>query len=576
MSSKTEEKAIRCVEDVVDKSKLLKSLLDKNDKTPSWDGEIYVYNTSNHRKDNLKGKVPVQVKGTNVKKFSAKTKSFPIQVSDLLNYFHEGGILFFVVEINKRLETKIFYICLLPLDIKTLLAKAMEGQKSISGKLTYLAKSSKLQNICRSFLHNRKLQYSTVRQGDKNRELEEFNIIDFTVFVDDKTTISDHVLNNEIYLYGRECEESIPTPLGKSKAEQISYQIDSNISVDSVVYFESCKMVKSKNKDFIVVNENINFNINDNIMHFNSKGNLSTRLKETEFIINVIKNGYFCVEEARFEVLNIPGKKRVAIQQYYSNLLKTEKVLNLYNIKEDLEMDSLTNKDYKNLNIFIDININKRKIKSKLSRSNFSLIKIGNIHIAIFILVDINRYMNIINLFGNKEKLPKCIYTYNECEYEGCIYTLLTTDYILKANNLNLQIVKESIKSAPFSEQHRRAVTQLVLNLITAYDLDNNFKESISLALEICRWLEHHDNIDTVTKLNKYQILKRMRGLYTSEKHELLGLREIEKDKPVVLCGINILLDNKTDFEYYFDKLTTEEREEFKRYPISNISNLQK
>ena len=43
---------------------ILDQFIPDNDKEPSWDGNVYIYNSSSKTKDNLKGRLPVQVKGT--------------------------------------------------------------------------------------------------------------------------------------------------------------------------------------------------------------------------------------------------------------------------------------------------------------------------------------------------------------------------------------------------------------------------------------------------------------------------------------------------------------------------------
>lgn len=46
--------------------------LNENDKTPCWDAEIFVYRelgkNNTYKKSNLEGKVPIQVKGEEVRK----------------------------------------------------------------------------------------------------------------------------------------------------------------------------------------------------------------------------------------------------------------------------------------------------------------------------------------------------------------------------------------------------------------------------------------------------------------------------------------------------------------------------
>ena len=57
-----------------------------NDKEPSWDGNIYLYENNSSQKKFLKGKIPVQVKGTEVKRFNRRFHSFQIAFSDIKNY----------------------------------------------------------------------------------------------------------------------------------------------------------------------------------------------------------------------------------------------------------------------------------------------------------------------------------------------------------------------------------------------------------------------------------------------------------------------------------------------------------
>ena len=102
--------------------------------------------------------------------------------------------------------------------------------------------------------------------------------------------------------------------------------------------------------------------------------------------------------------------------------------------------------------------------------------------------------------------------------------------------------------------------------MIKAYDESNEQK-----------WLEFAEYlIDKILKfssspvyrINKLQIIKRIRNLNQEEKDELYEIKENEKDD-MIQCGIAILLDNSSDFERYFNKL--ENKEEFEKFPIYNL-----
>ena len=62
-SSLIEKSAINYLIDELIVTKKLSPYISENDKEPSWDGNIYIYGEANFSKENLLGRVPVQVKG---------------------------------------------------------------------------------------------------------------------------------------------------------------------------------------------------------------------------------------------------------------------------------------------------------------------------------------------------------------------------------------------------------------------------------------------------------------------------------------------------------------------------------
>ena len=61
--TKIEKAAVRAVEEYLDSCPRLNSFLKDNDKTPFWDGDVFVYKTNSLTNDNFYGRVPVQVRG---------------------------------------------------------------------------------------------------------------------------------------------------------------------------------------------------------------------------------------------------------------------------------------------------------------------------------------------------------------------------------------------------------------------------------------------------------------------------------------------------------------------------------
>lgn len=99
--------------------------IDENDKTPIWDGNIFIYHSEDICNNNLIGRYPLQVKGMKVSSFTSST-SFSVHLSDLTKFYQEGGCVFFVVQekwdrVKEETSTKIFYNLLDRTKISSLL-----------------------------------------------------------------------------------------------------------------------------------------------------------------------------------------------------------------------------------------------------------------------------------------------------------------------------------------------------------------------------------------------------------------------------------------------------------------------
>ena len=106
-TNKIEKAAVRAVEEYLDECPMLESFINTNDKTPIWDGDIYVYINDNHKNENFFARVPLQVKGTTI----VDGNPFRIDRKYLEGYKAERGTAFFMVKKNKY-SAKVFYALL--------------------------------------------------------------------------------------------------------------------------------------------------------------------------------------------------------------------------------------------------------------------------------------------------------------------------------------------------------------------------------------------------------------------------------------------------------------------------------
>ena len=64
-TNKIERAAVRVVEEYIDKCPKLEPYITSNDKTPIWDGDIYIFNDEeSHIVNEFRNRVPLQIKGT--------------------------------------------------------------------------------------------------------------------------------------------------------------------------------------------------------------------------------------------------------------------------------------------------------------------------------------------------------------------------------------------------------------------------------------------------------------------------------------------------------------------------------
>ena len=163
-----ETEATSAVKDLIRRNPYLSPYIDENDKTPIWDGHIYVYTSINSGKNNkaLIGRVPTQIKGHNTKTGFPFEIKYPLRKTDLIAYQSEGGVIFIVVYVNDLYVTQIYFEQLLPLDIERLLSQMHEQEnKSIIFK-KIPTDTLQLANLFVNFIEDRKKQMGTV---DKNK-----------------------------------------------------------------------------------------------------------------------------------------------------------------------------------------------------------------------------------------------------------------------------------------------------------------------------------------------------------------------------------------------------------------------
>ena len=573
--SNIEKKGVGWLESKVAESKILEPYFKENDRTPSWDGSIFVY-TNSIKKENLKDTLPVQIKSTEVDALHSNRISYSLNILDIKNYYNIRGTILFVVEICEK-ERKGFVKSLLPSELKEVLAELKKNNHT--SKVFYLdeldiSTSAQLEFICEHFLIHRKLQYSTIEYSLSLTDASEIEM----PIVFDGTHLEEFLFSKEHLLYGKPANETLLRYIQNAKITSISQSLNRNISTDSKTYFSQYSETRVPHGKFFEFGEKIRIDLNDVStanLSYKLAGTLSEQIKVLSFLLDMLKTGTIYIGDGKLEITNIENKESFInkIQVSLNYLKDIEALLNSFRIDPDrLKISLLKERDFAILRFLSDVIIHNKKKETTPFQPGFNGIKVGNITLGAFVYkkADDTGYA-IFDLFGQPDNLKFRASVDTENDFEISMYVILKQEFLTLVDNLDLAVVLRDIKRVVFSKGYGDATTLFALELIKAYDVSNR-REFLDIALSIFEWLQQTDYDNLIHKLNHLQIIRRQRAFTKDEKTFLIQEQVQNTGNNRNLCAINILLENKSDTESNFDQLMEEEKEEFIRYPIFTLA----
>lgn len=581
--------AISYLSDEIRLTERLAPYISENDKEPSWDGNIYIYSKpSNFLKENIIGKVSVQIKGKQEKNknFQKKKISYSVEVTDLKNYLKVGGVIFFVVLIDKDnpRNRKIYYTDLTPVKLQVELEKAKNQiTKSIKFKEFPLDNQRKVSVFLNCF-ENIKKQTSfsdipllTIEELSKNN-IEEIVI---PVIPVNKEIPQETLLHSDIYLYAKIKNSPILHPVKMLIDELETHEKQKVIvSIDGKEYYNSIKIVRKKEKLELFIGESFSIITKGNkIAKLNYKNSDKIRIlaKDLEFMLHQIEKGYFLFNGKKIELdykkidfsnFNIEEQKR--------NLKKIKdivKLLDILNYSEDLKLSEITQKDWIQLEYLIKAFIYNELIEGlKEPAISVKIFNIVKLKFIICIKKEDNGKYRLLDFF--KEDFFVEIKTENEKFFQISQYLLLKKEDLYLANNIKYNVLLSSFKKVKRYKKTIDLINNFLLNLILAYDKTK--KEDIILtAEEFSKWIfsefTEEELSYSIKILNNFQIVKRLRNLTEQEEEKIYEILEDENINNEIRFGSYVLLGQKAAAKRYFEKLEEERKKEFINYPIYNL-----
>lgn len=590
-SDSIESLAVGPVRDAISRCPYAKEDIKTNDKSPSWDGDIYIYSKEGKKKEDLLGIIHSQVKGKEVDTLSTNEITYQAEVSDLKNYLNNGGTLFFVVEIDPNDNRKVFYSTLLPIKLQILFDEIKEGQGTKSITLAPFPSDDKneVATILTNFYIDSHKQTSftdvklpTFRDLSGNKNVERILVATNIIGPHENNNAGalKAFVENEVCFYAQFKGSPAPVPIKESGGRMVfSGVIDCPVKIDDKIYFDKYRISYSAKGLFISFSYGVKLSWPNDTQqgrfNYTAPSSLRQRMVSLEFLTALGKSGYFDLGDAHY-TMNDSDFDVAKIEQEYNMCLRTAKLLDSLHIQDDLDLSGLNSSDAFVLSCletaFVD-NLPVSGINYNHEGPTYQDLIISNLKIRV-ILVPNETDSNLTDIedFFNPKRH---IITYQK-ENDDKYYvipgmSLLDVDSFCSLSNIDYSRTIADYKVLSKSNPHMLLIANETLNkMILSYDKKAN--ECLFLAaLELATWLSNQ-TVPYITvngcKLDVLQLTKRKRKLNKEEVVTINGIMAQNELDPLDRLGSFLLLGKKKQAKAYYKTLDIDQQTGFNSSPM--------
>ncbi len=580
--------AVSSVRNSIVLSDYLDQFIQENDKEPSWDGFVYIYNNKDKKKEHLAGRVPVQVKGHINDDFSKSKISFSVEINDLNNYLLDGGIIYFVVYVTKDGNyTKIYYSKLLPVRLKRLLSES-KGQKSrrIEFKEFPIENIEKINVFSNFFADSKKQKQGNIITFNELRTIDSISGISasLTGFGYDENAMFQALLNNEVSLYAKVKGTDTLIPIEEPLSIVAHEEIEEVISSNNKTFYYSFSRIHNSKETIIKIGESFSIIIdrdNPSLMSFSFK--LTKKFRKAavdmDFFINILKSRELKIGEKIDFSFSDENLKNISlnIKEEEKKIEYTKKAitaLDLLHIEDDIDISSLKARDFNNIDLLV-----KAFVENETIIFQSDIPKVFNLGVAdLNILLVAEEYENgrykLYDFFNSNVDVW---YKYNtgDC-LKTSIYSYLQKNDYLHYSNIDYQKIVLSYKNLSKEIIHAHKMANLnMLLMLNSYDQGGS-KKLLDASKGIIEWFSEDENctIDkNTTLLNYLQIVRRERELTIDEIKQLYSIEMNPSLSDEIKVGACLLAGNQILAESHFEKMNEDIKQTFKTYPIYKFWN---
>ncbi|AVV79156.1 hypothetical protein [Leptospira santarosai] len=556
------------------RSKVLKPDTNENDKLPSWDGSIIVYDRPDHndKKEFILGRIPIQVKSR--EDFPPNKESYSLEKLDAINYLNNGGIIFIRPIFNDN-SVKFFGKILLPLTIKNYLLNSKRKSNTIRIRLKEYSNIENFVNECKFFLENQPLQ----RNQNNHISIGKVDLTQGTLFTKSlkKENIYKSVLSDDSYLYFKLKDTDITVPV-KAKLSEIGFNKEVEIKINEKVYFNKAFLGEKAN-GFHTIRLNkgllIEFDSKNIKIHFSWKldSDFDETLSALRFLRDLEDSNSFVLGTFPFTFDSYKASETILDQVIlYEDTYNAFSYLNLNTVGitiQDLESS------FQEISEIIYI-VNQR-MKVKIDDCKKGFYKVYKISTIVLILIFIPMVDSEFAVFNFTDEMD-----FGEqylCTSRTTKTRVVCSKYLILDRADLIPIIVNHCDAAlrdidaKYDDKLRLEYSFLLLSCISYFDSSKDIR-ILSFAERLNQVIIENvedDSYNTPFVINKYQIIFRTRDFSASEAEEIIKLKEDFKNQIVTCLCVNILLKNIYESDSLYSKLTEEERIEIDSWPIMNL-----
>lgn len=590
-SDSIESLAVGPIRDAISRCPYAKEDIRTNDKSPSWDGDIYIYSKEGKKKEDLLGIIHSQVKGKEVDSLSTNDITYQADISDLKNYLNNGGTLFFVVEIDPNDNRRIFYSTLLPIKLQVLFDDVKEGQRTKSILLKPFPADDKnaVATVLTNFYIDSHKQTSfadaklpTFKDLSGNKNVEEILVSTNKIGPRDDSNADalKAFVENEVCFYAQFKGNPAPVPVKDSGSKMIfSALVNNPVKIDDRVFFDKYRMSYSAKGITITFAYGIKLSwpneTQQGKFNYTAPDSLRQRMVSLDFMTALGRSGYFNLGDTNY-IMDVPDFDVAKMEQEYKMCQRTAKLLNALHVEEDLDISRLKKSDAFALSCletaFLD-NKPASGINLALEGPAYQDVTVSNLKIRVILFPNENdsKLTDIEDFFNPKRHVITYQKVNDDRYYVIPGMSLLDVDAFCSLSNIDYSQTIADYKELSKKNPHMLLIANETLNkMILSYDKKAN-ERIYTAALELASWLSTQ-SIPYITedgcKLDILQLTKRKRKLNKEEVAMLNSILAKDELDPFDKIGSLLLLGKKKDAKAFYKTMNIDQQKGFNLSPI--------